>query len=101
MLALIYGEPSPYPKHNSESFPVKNELSEKEWHDLVIKVLKDLQTAADLTRDEALLNKDIGSGVSAREELVSLAAHNAYHFGRMVMLRQLLGIWSSKLGDTW
>jgi hypothetical protein len=29
--------------------------------------------------------------MTVREQLESLGAHNAYHFGRIVLLRQLLG----------
>ena len=89
------------PLHNSESFPEKNEVSEKAWQALVAKVLGDLKTAADLAKNEEALAYVIRSGLTARDELIVLAAHNAYHLGRMVLLRQLLGIWSSELGDTW
>jgi hypothetical protein len=33
-----------------------------------------------------------------QEELISLAAHNAYHFGRIVLLRQLLETWPPPSG---
>ncbi|MGB0122183.1 MAG: hypothetical protein WBP63_02040, partial [Silvibacterium sp.] len=40
--------------------------------------------------------------MSIREQLESLAAHNAYHFGRIVLLRQLNGAWPPKSGGfTW
>jgi DinB superfamily len=100
-LAIVRGEKPPMPLHNSESFPEKNEVSEKAWQALVIKVLGDLKTAADLTTNEEALAYVIQPGLTTRDELTVLAAHNAYHFGRMVLLRQLLGIWSSDLGDTW
>ena len=32
------------------------------------------------------------------EQLVSLAAHDSYHFGRIVVLRQMLGVWPPKSG---
>jgi DinB superfamily len=100
-LAIVRGEKPPMPLHNSESFPEKNEVSEKAWQALVAKVLGDLKTAADLAKNEEALAYVIRSGLTARDELTVLAAHNAYHFGRMVLLRQLSGIWSSELGDTW
>jgi len=31
--------------------------------------------------------------MTVREQLESLVAHNAYHFGRIVLLRQLLRSW--------
>ena len=36
------------------------------------------------------------------EQLESFAAHNAYHFGRIVLLRQMLGSWPPPSdGLTW
>jgi hypothetical protein len=35
--------------------------------------------------------------VSVREQLESLGAHNAYHFGRIVLLRQLFRAWPPAL----
>jgi hypothetical protein len=99
-LAITRGEKPPMPFHNSESFPGKNEVSEKAWRALVDKVLSDLKVAADLATNEEALANAIQPGLTIRDELTLLAAHNAYHFGRMVMLRQLLGIWPSDLGDT-
>jgi len=40
--------------------------------------------------------------MTVREQLESLGAHNAYHFGRIVLLRQLKGLWPPPSGgDTW
>ena len=40
--------------------------------------------------------------MSVREQLESLGAHNAYHFGRIVLLRQLQGLWPPPAGGfTW
>jgi hypothetical protein len=40
--------------------------------------------------------------MTAREQLENLGAHNAYHFGRIVLLRQLLGAWPPRSGGyTW
>jgi hypothetical protein len=36
--------------------------------------------------------------MTVREQLESLGAHNAYHFGRIVLLRQLLGLWPPPSG---
>jgi uncharacterized damage-inducible protein DinB len=100
-LAITRGEKLPMPAYNSESFPKKNEISEKAWQALVEKVLNDLKTAANLSTNRELLNHRIDPGLTVQDKLTVLAAHNAYHLGRMVMLRQLLGIWSSELGDPW
>jgi len=40
--------------------------------------------------------------MTVREQLESLAAHNAYHLGRVVLLRQILGNWPPPSGGyTW
>jgi hypothetical protein len=36
--------------------------------------------------------------MTVREQLESLGAHNAYHFGRIVLLRQLMGLWPPPSG---
>jgi len=37
-----------------------------------------------------------------RDQLISLASHNAYHFGRIVLLRQLMQSWPPTSGGfTW
>ncbi|MGL4612206.1 MAG: hypothetical protein ACRCYY_21425 [Trueperaceae bacterium] len=100
-LAIIRGERPPMPQHNKESFPDENEISEANWQACVSQVLSDLKTAADLSLNQEILKHQLKPDFTIQDELTVLAAHNAYHFGRMVMLRQLLSIWSSQLGDTW
>jgi len=40
--------------------------------------------------------------MTVEEQLISLAAHNAYHLGRIVLLRQLAGAWPPRAGGfTW
>ena len=36
--------------------------------------------------------------MSIRDQLESLGAHDAYHFGRIVLLRQMLGSWPPPSG---
>lgn len=43
-----------------------------------------------------------GSGKSPLEMLIAVAAHNSYHAGQAVVLRQLLGMWPPPSGGlTW
>jgi uncharacterized damage-inducible protein DinB len=101
-LALIRGENPVVPAHSAESFPSDNAaLSEAAWQKLVEAVLEGLNTLAVMSQNETELDRTFDAEKTVRDELIIIAAHNAYHFGRMVMLRQLLGIWSSELGDTW
>jgi hypothetical protein len=40
--------------------------------------------------------------MTVREQLENAAAHNAYHMGRIVLLRQSLGVWPPAGGGyTW
>jgi hypothetical protein len=101
-LADIRGEHPTLPAHSKEGFPNDNtNLSETTWQKLINQVLEGLNAAASLAQDETELMRMFRPDRTVRDELTIIAAHNAYHFGRMVMLRQLLGIWSSELGDTW
>jgi DinB superfamily len=101
-LADIRGEHPTLPAHSKEGFPNDNATSsETAWQKLIDQVLEGLNAAASLAQDETELARMFRPDRTVRDELTIIAAHNAYHFGRMVMLRQLLGIWSSELGDTW
>jgi hypothetical protein len=101
-LGDIQGEQSKLPAHSSEAFPTDNAtLDEATWQKLVEGVLETLNEVAALARDEVELARVFRSDKTVRDELAIIAAHNAYHLGRMVILRQLLNIWSSELGDTW
>jgi DinB superfamily len=101
-LADIRGEHPKLPAHSKEGFPNDNaSLSETTWQKLIDQVLEGLNVAASLAQNETELGRMFRPDRTVRDELTIIAAHNAYHLGRMVMLRQLLGIWSSELGDTW
>lgn len=101
-LADIRGEHPKLPAHSAEAFPTDNAtLNEATWQDLVDSVLETLNEVAALAQDETELAREFRAHKTVRDELAIIAAHNAYHLGRMVMLRQLLGIWASELGDTW
>ena len=71
---------------------------ERTWEALVREFLEDSARAVELAEDEAWLEKvahDFSNdGFTWRQELESLAAHNAYHLGKIILLRQLLGIWN-------
>lgn len=100
--ALIRGEHPIMPAHSSGAWPTDNvALNEASWQKLRNQVHEGLDALAALAEDETELSRAFRPDRTVRDELTVVAAHNAYHFGRMVTLRQLLGIWSSELGDTW
>jgi uncharacterized damage-inducible protein DinB len=95
---------TPFPSSPSAGFPA----DEREpWDQLCQRFFRDNQQAAALAGDEKRLEQSVrcpsrpGNPVrimSVREQLESLAAHNAYHFGRIVLLRQLCGAWPPPSG---
>lgn len=101
-LALVRGEQPALPAHSSGSWPVDNDaLDEASWRGLLERVRGGLETASALAGDERELRRAFRPDQTVGGELTVVAAHNAYHLGRMVTLRQLLGIWPAELGDTW
>ena len=112
MLDRVNGLAAPSPEHNSESFPTADQIRAESWAALCRRFLAGVEKAAALAdcRDAAKLDAVVlcpGAGnparsMTVREQLESFAAHNAYHFGRIVLLRQMLGSWPPPSGGlTW
>jgi uncharacterized damage-inducible protein DinB len=108
-LDWVQSKPTPYPVHASEGFPA--DISEP-WDDLRDRFLAGTQNAAAIANDTERLElivlcptnseRNRPTDMTVREQLESLAAHNAYHLGRVVLLRQLQGNWPPPDGgDTW
>jgi uncharacterized damage-inducible protein DinB len=101
-LAFIAGGNPAMPAHSADSFPLDNDsLSEANWQKLMLRTREGLEQLTHLSQNESELARKLSPEKTVQDEVVVIAAHNAYHFGRMVMLRQLLGIWSSDLGEVW
>ena len=47
----------------------------------------------------ARLAEEVEPGVSLGDELNSVAVHSAYHFGKIVALRQRIGAWPPEATD--
>jgi len=111
MLERVKGLGTPTPDHNSVSFPSAEQTSAESWAALCRRFLAGAEEAAALAEsDDAKLNAVVrcpsptspGRRMTVREQLESFAAHNAYHFGRIVQLRQMLGSWPPPSGGlTW
>jgi uncharacterized damage-inducible protein DinB len=108
-LDWVNGRATPYPLHASEGFPTDCAES---WSSVCERFLAGTQNAAAVANDTDRLevmvacptNPERGrpEGMTVREQLESLAAHNAYHLGRVVLIRQLQGSWPPPDGgDTW
>ena len=110
-LEWIDGIETPYPEHASEGFPSAADVEKESWSDLCQRFLQGLELAVAAIHDSAKLARVVrcpsspGAPVrtmTVREQLESLAAHNAYHFGRIVLMRQIEGAWPPPSGgDTW
>jgi uncharacterized damage-inducible protein DinB len=112
-LDWIAGVETPYPNQPSDGFP-KNppvEPTHESWQQLRQRFLHGAEQAAAAAQDTSRLDHPVrcpsrpGSPtriMSVRDQLISLAAHNAYHLGRIVLLRQLLNVWPPPSGGfTW
>jgi uncharacterized damage-inducible protein DinB len=102
---------TPYPAHASEGFPAEDDQARESWDELRERFLRGNRVAAAAARDEIRLDVPVRCPsrpglpvrvMTVREQLESLGAHNAYHFGRIVLLRQLMGLWPPLSGgDSW
>jgi len=104
-LDWVNGAETPFPANPSAGFPGANER--ESWEQLCQRFFQGNRQAARVAADEKRLDQPVrcpsrpGSPVrimSVREQLESLAAHNAYHFGRIVLLRQLSRAWPPPSG---
>ncbi len=77
-----------YPTHEPEKL--------EEWTALVAEFLSGIETALDFTRSPEALDLEVEPGVTMSDALRNLAVHNAYHMGKIVTLRQLMGIWTTE-----
>lgn len=110
-LDWVRGIEAPYPVHASDGFPTAADVDRENWDQLRQRFFSTSQEAVAVARDLNRLDFEVrcpsrpGMPVrvmTVRNQLESLGAHNAYHFGRIVLLRQLLGAWPPPSGgDSW
>lgn len=110
-LDWIAGRPVPYPASAADGFPTVLDMERELWPELAARFLRGLDQASAAAGDAARLDAPIqcpsvpGQPIrtmSVREQLENLGAHNAYHLGRIVLTRQLLGAWPPAGGGfTW
>jgi hypothetical protein len=110
-LDWVSGIETPFPHHPSDGFPKESDAVREPWDELRHRFFLGNRQAAEVAADENKLVQSVrcpsrpGQAVrvmSVREQLESLAAHNAYHFGRIVLLRQLFRAWPPPSGGfTW
>ena len=110
-LDWISGRETPYPASPEDPFPSPAQTAAEPWLQLCTRFLDGAEAAATASLDAVRLRVEVrcpsrpGQPVrimTVEDQLISLAAHNAYHFGRIVVLRQILGTWPPPSGGfTW
>jgi uncharacterized damage-inducible protein DinB len=110
-LEWISGIETPYPKSSLDGFPTVLDMEKESFSALAARFFAGLNAAVaaanDKSRHGRLVRCPSRPGHPVRtmtvlEQLENLAAHNAYHLGRIVLLRQLLGAWPPPSGgDSW
>ena len=95
------GEKPPIPKHAGLSWPGSAAPEgAKDWERVVRQFGKGLDEMNRRSRGEHLLSKQ--GGKTRLEVLQSVASHNSYHLGEVVLLRQILHAWPPPSGGlTW
>ena len=103
-LEAIEGGERSTPPHASDTWPEQQAPKDlKEARELVRSFLEGINRAVAYASDAEQLDESATGGKSTvRSLLESLLAHNSYHLGKIVLLRQLIGIWPPPSGgDTW
>jgi hypothetical protein len=75
-------------------FPSEVPDREAAWNELVTAFLEGAARAAAWGERPEQLVVEVDDGVTMADALNSLAVHNAYHLGKIVALRQMIGAWS-------
>lgn len=106
-LDWISGVETLFPASPRDGFPTVLDAECESWSQLCQRFLTGSRQAGDAANDESRLDQPVRCPsrpgaptrtMTVREQLESLAAHNAYHLGRIVLLRQLLGTWPPPSG---
>ena len=78
---------------DGDRFPSAPPANEQEWLELVQKFLDGGRVAAELGNEPERLAAELEPGLTLGDELNCVAIHNAYHLGKIVSMRQQMGIW--------
>lgn len=102
LLAWARGEARVLPARAAESWPASQAPADlAEARELVRRFLEGINAASRLASSDQL-DAVVYERYTLRALLESLLAHNSYHLGRIVLLRQLIGIWPPPGGgESW
>ena len=106
ILEEVRGVERSNPDHAAETWPDRHAPADvAEARDLVRRFLTGLNRAVALASDADGLDEPVGKYTvkhTVRSLLETLLSHNSYYLGKIVLLRQLIGIWPPPSGgDTW
>ena len=82
--------------------PRDKQVDPFQWHETIRQIETDLERMKDFVRDE---NRDLlapaipGADYTALASVMSVAEHNAYHFGELAILRQVSETWGAAHPD--
>ncbi len=79
--------------NKGEVYPEYQPKSKEEWDLLVKEFINGLNRALEMSNDHEALNKKDKNGLTFGDGLGILAMHTAYHLGKIVALRQMMGVW--------
>ena len=80
-------------------YPSEAPEQEQEWQDLVQAFLAGAHQAVTWGEAPDTLTMEVDPGVTMADALHSLAVHNAYHLGKIVAVRQMIGAWPPQAED--
>ncbi|WP_424949407.1 DinB family protein [Deinococcus sp.] len=78
-----------------ERYPQQEPTRFEQWTALVEEFFLGLDQALEWTATPERLNHETDPGTTMADVLCGLAVHNAYHLGKIVAIRQVVGAWRS------
>jgi DinB superfamily len=110
-LDWVRGVETPNPGMAAEGFPSAEDVAKEPWGRLCERFARSLDEVAAVARDaeglDVMVRCPSPAGqpdrmMTVREQLESLVGHNAYHFARIVLMRQMAEAWPPASGGfTW
>jgi len=79
-----------------EIYPAAQPSTQQQWDSLVTEFITVLNKTIDTSQSPEVMQRQLEYGGTFSDALEILATHNAYHLGKIVALRQLLGAWPPK-----
>lgn len=75
------------------TFPEHKAVALKQWEDLVKKFNYQIVKILDFAKTPSNLEAESEPGFTIAMGMDCIAVHNAFHFGKIVAIRQILGAW--------